>query len=93
MPGSFYASVLSTVYSVTHMGVILNLALAFFNLLPIYPLDGGGVIRGLLPEHLVPKFDAVARYGMIILLILLVTGALRLIFWPVQVLASIMLPG
>lgn len=90
--GSIGVTILSTAYTVTEMGVILNLALAFFNLIPIYPLDGGGVIRGLLPEHLVPKFDAVARYGMIILLVLLVTGGLRLIFLPVRILANWMLP-
>lgn len=89
--GSMGATVASTIYTVTEMGVMLNLALAFFNLIPIYPLDGGGVIRGLLPANLVQKFDAVARYGMIILLVLLVTGGLKLIFIPVKYLASIML--
>lgn len=90
--GSFTATAISTVYSVAEMGVMLNLALAFFNLIPIYPLDGGGVIRGLLPADMVPKFDAIAKYGMFILLILLVTGGLRLIFIPVRILANWMLP-
>ena len=92
-PGSMHATAIQTIYTVTEMGVVLNLALAFFNMIPIYPLDGGGVIRGLLPAEAVLKFDAVAKYGMIILLVLLVTGGLRLIFIPVRFLAQIILPA
>ena len=74
------------------MGVILNLTLAIFNLIPIYPLDGGGIIRGLLPEEQVPKFDAVAKYGIIILLALLITNTLRYVFIPVNYLTDLLLP-
>lgn len=91
-PGTTGATAIKYIYSVAEMGVTLNLALAFFNLIPIYPLDGGGVIRGLLPERLVYKFDQLARYGMIVILLLLVTGGLRIVFIPVRVLANILLP-
>lgn len=79
-------------YAVAEMGVTLNLALAFFNLIPLYPLDGGGIIRGLLPDNMVRQFDSIARYGMIIIMVLLVTGGLKIIFFPVKILANLLLP-
>lgn len=90
--GSIGETAMAATYRIAEMGVVLNLALAFFNMIPIYPLDGGGVIRGLLPERLVYKFDSIARYGMFILLGLLVTGGLKIIFWPVDRIANLLLP-
>lgn len=74
------------------MGVFLNLTLAFFNLIPIYPLDGGGIIRGLLPERYVARFDSLGRHGIIVLLVLFVTGVVRIVFIPVGYLLGWMLP-
>jgi Zn-dependent protease len=74
-------------------GVVLNLVLAAFNLLPLPPLDGGSVIRGILPEGSLQAFDQFSRYGFVILLALFVTGMLKYILIPVMMVANILLPA
>ncbi|MHC4357940.1 MAG: site-2 protease family protein [Planctomycetota bacterium] len=56
------------------MGLIINLSLCFFNLLPLYPLDGSHILRGLLPRSLVPEFDHISSYSPFILLGLVALG-------------------
>lgn len=48
----------------------INLALFFFNLVPIAPLDGFTVLKGLLPYELAYKLEGLQRYGMLIFLAL-----------------------
>lgn len=48
--------------------IILNLALAVFNILPIFPLDGSHILKGLLPPHLAYKYSLYDRKLMFILL-------------------------
>ncbi len=53
---------------------MLNLGLAFFNLLPIYPLDGSKVLAGLLPADSARRFEEFnARFGILVLILVLVT--------------------
>jgi Zn-dependent protease len=53
-------------------GVLWNVVLAVFNLFPILPLDGGRMITSLLPNRLAYEFSKLERYGMVILIGLLV---------------------
>ena len=52
------------------MGFI-SIFLAAFNMLPLFPLDGFSVVRGLLPEHLARGFEKLMPYGMPILMCLI----------------------
>jgi Zn-dependent protease len=52
-------------------GVALNLLLAFFNLLPLPPLDGSHVMKYLLPPALAIRYVALGRVGFLLLFLLL----------------------
>lgn len=51
-----------------------NLILAFFNLIPVFPLDGFSILNGLLPAELAERFQVTQQYGFMILMLLLVAG-------------------
>lgn len=50
---------------------IINIVLGVFNLIPVPPLDGSRIISGLLPYGLAREYNKLERYGMIILMIIL----------------------
>ncbi len=51
--------------------VLINLALAAFNMLPLPPLDGGRVAVGLLPSPLAYQLARLERIGLLIVILLL----------------------
>ncbi len=73
-------------------GVFLNLSLAFFNLIPIPPLDGSQVLGGILPERYLPGFERLSRYGFLILIAALYLGIFRYLAIPISMVAHLLLP-
>jgi Zn-dependent protease len=49
-------------------GVLINLVLASFNLMPIPPLDGSHVVKHLLPLRLAVAYQRLMRWGILIVL-------------------------
>ncbi len=71
------------VFKMLEIGIVLNLALAFFNLLPVPPLDGSKILRGIIPHqwsHYLDFFEG--PYGFMVVLLLLVTGVIGAILSP-----------
>ena len=74
-------------------GVLVNLLLAFFNLIPVPPLDGGNVALGLLPPALAASYARLRQFGFIVLYALMFTGvASALIIPPTRFCLRILLP-
>ncbi|MFA6435076.1 MAG: site-2 protease family protein [Elusimicrobiales bacterium] len=63
-------------------GIIINLLLATFNLIPIYPLDGSQIALGFLPDKWLEVYEKHLPYGMYIVLGLVVTGAVQWVIRP-----------
>ena len=68
---------------VCYLGLLLNVVLAVFNLIPIPPLDGSWVLGGLFPDSFGQLINKIRPYGFLVLLLLLYTGALDYIWRPV----------
>ncbi|MCF8039498.1 MAG: site-2 protease family protein [Desulfohalobiaceae bacterium] len=74
-------------------GVVINIGLGVFNLLPVPPLDGSNILAGLLPPDLSRTFLKNSKYGFILLIFLFLTGAIHKIVIPVIVtLGSLLIP-
>ena len=55
-------------------GILFNLILAMFNLLPLPPLDGSHVMKYLLPPAWALRYQQLGMYGLVILVLMFATG-------------------
>jgi Zn-dependent protease len=64
-------------------GITLNIILGVFNLIPIAPLDGSGILSGILPRPVQNFLHSIQSYGMIIIFVLVFMGIPSYIYSPV----------
>jgi Zn-dependent protease len=60
----------------------LNILLFIFNLIPVHPLDGGKVLGWLLGAKYQHIDDLLARWGFVIILVLMFSNALAIVLGP-----------
>jgi len=75
--------IMAPLMAFAYYGIIINLILAVFNLIPIAPLDGAAVLSGLLPSSMSTAFDQMQNYGFILLIGLLYLGIPAMLYMPV----------
>jgi Zn-dependent protease len=71
-------------------GVLINIVLAIFNLVPIPPLDGSHVMKYLLPPAWSLQYQRAGRFGLIIIFALLLFAP-RLVFAPINIVSRVAL--
>lgn len=64
-------------------GVVINLVLGVFNLLPLPPLDGSRIVSALLPNNLAYYYNKLEAYGLYIVLALLFFGIFQKVILPI----------
>jgi len=73
---SIFKPLIMDLYHMLFYSVVINLVLGIFNLIPIPPLDGSKILAMCLPPVLRVQFVRIERFGMIIIIFLLLTNLL-----------------
>ncbi|MCK4916835.1 MAG: site-2 protease family protein [Candidatus Omnitrophica bacterium] len=64
------------------LGVLINLILAIFNLIPIPPLDGSKILASLLPNKYSYPYLKMEKYGFLIIIFLIMSGFIKWFLIP-----------
>jgi len=89
LPQGFYP--LQGLALILYFAILINIYLGVFNLIPIPPLDGSGILMGVLTDKAAARYDKLRPYGFFIVLGLLYMNVLDILILPLNVLISLLL--
>ena len=76
---------------VLYFVVLINIYLAVFNLIPVPPLDGSGILMGVLPEKYAERYERLRPYGFFLVIALVMMGVLTMIVAPIEIFIDVIL--
>lgn len=83
-----FVGVTSDLFAVLKQLIMINLILAFFNFIPLYPLDGSHILKGFLPRQMLPGYENLCRYSPLILIGVILLGN----FARIPILSYVIIP-
>ncbi len=76
------AVVVGALFTILKLSYLINVLLAFFNLIPIPPLDGSWVLEHLFPRTFGPLYSRLRSFGILFFVILIYTGIFGYLLIP-----------
>ena len=77
------------IFGLFSAGILINICLGVFNLIPFPPLDGSWILKAALPRKLNLIFSKIQPYGFILLLAAVHFNLLEILFYPISTLMGV----
>ncbi|MBI5529706.1 MAG: site-2 protease family protein [Deltaproteobacteria bacterium] len=78
----------SPVFTLLNLIMTVNVALAFFNILPVPPLDGSKILYGILPDRFFGVIEFLERYSFVLFIVIILFGA-RVVAVPITIVLAL----